>query len=79
MRHPVHIDQEHNDAIRAEVEERLRIILSLRSPQKLPGRIRHLIDRLAEQDHQIEMKTSPSIVPSDNEGWLRRLLAGRLR
>jgi len=58
MRHPLHIDQEHNDAIRAEVGERLGIILSLRSPQKLPGRIPHLIDRLAEEDREIEMQTS---------------------
>jgi hypothetical protein len=79
MRHSLDIDQEHNDAIRAEVGERLGIILSLRSPQKLPGRIRHLIDRLAEQDHQIEMQSSPAIVPTGDEGWLHRLLAGRLR
>jgi hypothetical protein len=39
--------------------------------------IRHFIDRLDE--HEIEMKTSPSIVPSRDEGWLRRLLAARLR
>jgi hypothetical protein len=79
VRHPLHIDQEHNDAIRAEVGERLGIILSLQSRQKLPGHIRHLIDRLAEQDHQIELQTSPSIVPSRDEGWLCRLLVGRFR
>jgi hypothetical protein len=77
MRHSLDIDQEHSDA--AEVGERLGIILSWRSPQKLPGRIRHLIDRLAEQDHQIEMQSAPSIVPSRDEGWLNRLLADRLR
>ena len=79
MRYPLHFDHEHNDAVRAEVGERLGIILSLRSPQKLPGRIRRLLDRLAEQEHEIEMQSSPSIAPSGNEGWLRRLLAGRLR
>jgi hypothetical protein len=79
VRHSLDIDREHHDAIRAEVGERLGIILSLRSPQKLPGRIRHLIDRLAGRDHQIEMQTLPSIVPSGDEGWLRRLFAGRLR
>jgi hypothetical protein len=73
MQHPLHIDQEHNDTIRAEVGERLGIILRLRNPSRLPGRVRHLLDRLAEQDHQIEMETSPSIVPPENEGWLRRL------
>jgi hypothetical protein len=55
MRHPLHIDQEHNDAIRAEIGERLGIFLRLGNPQKLPRRIRYLIDRLAEQDRQIEM------------------------
>ena len=75
----LHIDQEHNDTIRAEVGKRLGIILGLGNPPKLPGRVRHLLDRLAEQDDQIEMKTSPAIVPSENEGWVRRLLASRFR
>jgi hypothetical protein len=79
MQYPLHMDQEHNDTIRAEVGERLRIILRLGNRPKLPVHVRHLLDRLAEQDHQIEMKTSPSIVPSKNEGWLRRLLASRFR
>ena len=56
MRHSLDIDQEHNDAIRAEVGERLGIILSLRSPQKLPGRIRRLLGRLAEQDNELKME-----------------------
>ena len=79
MQHPLPIDQEHNDTIRAEVGERLGIILRLGNRPKLPGRVRRLLDRLAKQDHQIEMETSPSIVPSENQGWLRRLLAGRFR
>ena len=79
MRHPLDIDQEHNNAIRAEVGERLRIILWLRTKQKMPRPIRHLLDRLAEMDHEIAMKPSPSIVPSKNEGWLYKLFAGRLR
>ena len=71
------LDHEHNDAIRAEVGERLGI---LRKPEKLPTRFRHLIDRLAKLDYKIEKKKKvPSIVPSGEEGWLRRLLAGRLR
>jgi hypothetical protein len=77
MQHPLHIDQGHNDTIRAEVGERLGIILRLGGRPKLPGRVRHLLDRLAEQDHEIE--TSPSVVPSENEGWVRRLLASRFR
>jgi hypothetical protein len=79
MRHPLHIDQEHNNIIRAEVSERLRIILRLARPTKVPQRVRHLLNRLAKLDHEIENKTSPSIVPSANEGWVRRLLASRFR
>jgi hypothetical protein len=72
------LEHEHNDAIRAEVGERLGI---LRKPEKkLPTRFRHLIDRLAKLDYKIEKeKKLPPIVPSGEEGWLRRLLAGRLR
>jgi hypothetical protein len=77
MQHPLHIDQEHNDTIRAELGERLGIILRLGNRPKLPRRVRQLLDRLAEQDHRIEMETSPSIVPSENEGWVRRLFASR--
>jgi hypothetical protein len=77
MPHPLHIDQEHNNAIRAEVGERLRIIFRLAGRQKVPQPIRYFINRLDE--HEIEVKTSPSIVPSEKEGWLRRLLASRLR
>ena len=79
MRHPLHIDQEHNNIIRAEVGERLRIILRLARPTNVPQRIRHLLHRLAKLDHEIENKTSPSIVPSPNEGWVRRLFASRFR
>ena len=72
-----HIDNEHNGAIRAEIGERLG---TLRKPEKLTTRFRHLIDRLAKLDYKIERKKKlPSIVPSRDEGWLRRLLAGRLR
>jgi hypothetical protein len=75
---PLPIDDEHNNAIRAEVGERLRIILYLEGRQKVPRPIRQSLDRLAEVDHGIELKT-PSIVPSENEGWLRRLLQRRFR
>jgi hypothetical protein len=76
---PLPIDEEHNNAIRAEVGERLRVILHLEGRQKVPRPIRQSLDRLAEVDHGIELKTSPSIVPSENEGWLRRLLPRRFR
>jgi hypothetical protein len=79
MPHPLHLDEEHNDAIRAEVGERLRLIFRLEGRQKVPRSIRQSIDRLAEVDHGTELKTSPSIVPSENEGWLRRLLPRRFR
>jgi hypothetical protein len=79
MPHTLHIDEEHNNAIRAEFGERLRIILWLEGRQKVPRPIRQSLDRLVEVDHGIELKTSPSIVPSENEGWLRRLLPRRFR
>ena len=62
------LDHEHNEAIRAEIGERLG---TLRKPEKLPTRFRHLIDRLAKVDYKIEKKTV-------DVGWLRRLLT-RLR
>jgi hypothetical protein len=73
------IDEEHNNAIRAEVGERLRIILWLAGRQKVPRPIRQSLDRLAETDHEIELKESPSIAPSQDDGWLRRLLPKRFR
>jgi len=74
MPYPLHIDEEHNKAIRAEVGERLRIFLWMAGRQKVPPQIRQSIDRL-----DVMLKTSPSIVPSENEGWLRRLLPRRFR
>jgi aromatic ring-cleaving dioxygenase len=74
MPYPLHIDEEHNKAIRAEVGERLRIFLWMAGRQKVPNHIRQSIDRL-----DVKRKTSPSIVPWENEGWLRRLLPRRFR
>jgi hypothetical protein len=79
MPHPLQIDDEHNNAIRAEVGERLRIILWLEGRQKVPRPVRQSLDRLAEVDHVVELKTSPSIVLSENEGRLRHLLPRRFR
>jgi hypothetical protein len=79
MRHTLHIDEEHIKAILAEVGERLRLIIRLEGRQKVPRRIRQSMDRLAEVDDGTELKTSPSILPSENEGWLRRLLPRRFR
>ena len=77
MRHTLHIDEEHIKAILAEVGERLRIILWMAGRQKLPRPLRQSLDRLAEVDDKNELKTSPSIVPAENEGWVRRLLPRR--
>ena len=74
MRPTLNIDEQHINAILAEVGERLRIIFWLEGRQKVPRPIRQSIDRLAEVEHRTELKTSPSIVPLENEGWLRRLL-----
>ena len=79
MPYPLHIDEEHNKAIRAEVGERLRIFLWMAGRQKVPRPIRQSLDRLAGVDQDIGLKASPSIVPSENEGWLRRLLPRRFR
>ena len=79
MRHTLHIDDEHIKAILAEVGERLRIILWMEGRLKVPRPIRQSLDRLAEVDDGTKLKTSPSIVPSENEGWLRRLLPRRFR
>ena len=79
MPYPLYIDEEHNKAIRAEVGERLRIILWLAGRPKVPRPIRESLDRLAGVDAEIALKTSPSIVPSENDGWLRRLLPRRFR
>jgi hypothetical protein len=73
MRSLLHIDPRHNAAIRAEIGERLRIILGLSRPQKVPVDIRQPLDCLAERDSQIDMKPS-AIVQSPNKSWLRRLL-----
>ena len=75
MRHTLHIDEEHIKAILAEVGERLRLIRR----KKVPRPIRQSIDRLDELDRETELKTSPSTVPLENEGWLRRLLPRRFR
>jgi hypothetical protein len=78
MPHPLHIDEEHNNYIRAEVGERLRVMFALAGRQKVPRPIRQSLDRLAELDRKIELKSSPSMVPSD-DGWLSRLLPKRFR
>ena len=79
MPHPLHIDEEHNNSIRAEVGERLRVMFRLAGRQKVPRPIRQSLDRLAELDQKIELKSSPSMVPSEGDGWLSRLLPKRFR
>jgi len=79
MRHTLHVDEEHIKAILAEIGERLRIIFWLEGRWRVPRPIRQSLDRLAEIDHEIELKPSPSIAPSENEGWLSRVLPKRFR
>ena len=62
-----------------EVGRRLRTLYELAGRQKLPRYIRLLIDRLVEQEQEIEREKQPTIAPLRYEGWLRRLFAGRLR
>ena len=50
MPRPIQIDQEQNLAIRTEVAERLRTMLSLEGRRRVPRSIRQSIDRLAELD-----------------------------
>ena len=81
MPHPIQIDDRQNLAIRTEVAERLRTMHSLEGRQRVPRPIRQSIDRLAKLDHQIQIKPEawPPLVPSENVGWLKRLLSRRFR
>lgn len=63
MRGSLMLDQVHNNAIRAELGDRLAIILSGEQP-KLPPRVQRLLDRLSRLDDETEIQNSPSIVPS---------------
>lgn len=64
MRSSLKLDQNHNDAIRAEVGDRLRTILRPEEQGKFPSRFQHLLDRLSKLDDEIERTNSPSIVPT---------------
>jgi hypothetical protein len=48
-RNVLKLDAEHNSAVRAEIAERLRILLSKDQPRPSP-RIQHLLDRLSKLD-----------------------------
>jgi len=48
-RNALHLDPDHNSAIRAEIGERLRVLLSKEQP-KAPPRVQHLLDRLNKLD-----------------------------
>jgi hypothetical protein len=77
MANPNHFSAEHNKAIRAAVGERLSVILALAGRQRVPRPIRQSLDRLEERE--LGIKTSPSIVPPQKEGWLRWLSPKRFR
>ena len=49
MRSSLKLDQHHNAAIRAEMGDRLRIILLSRELPKLPVRVQHLLDHLDDE------------------------------
>jgi hypothetical protein len=48
MRKALNLDTDHNAAIRAEIGERLRAMLSNEQPP--PPRVQHLLDRLRTSD-----------------------------
>ena len=48
-RNALDLDADHNSAIRAEIGERLRILLSQEQPRP-PPRVQHLLDRLNTLD-----------------------------
>lgn len=63
------LDSEHCQAICEEVGERLRVLLD-REAGELPPRLRSLLDRLAELDHE-----APSIVPAIDDVTVRSIAA----
>ena len=52
MRSFLKLNSDYNDAIRAEIGDRLRMLLSKEQP-RLPSRIQHLLDRLSRLDATI--------------------------
>ena len=48
-RNDLNLDAHHNSAIRAEIGERLRVLLSNEQPGP-PPRVQHLLDRLSKLD-----------------------------
>jgi len=63
MRSSLKLDEHHNAAIRAEMGDRLRIILRSRELPKLPARVQRLLDHLRRLDVETEAGNSPPIVP----------------
>ena len=63
MRSSLKLDEHHNAAIRAEMGDRLRIILLSRELPKLPARVQRLLDHLRRLDVETEAGNSPPIVP----------------
>jgi hypothetical protein len=49
MRNALNLNPDHNAAMRAEIGERLRVLLSKEQPGPSP-RIQHLLDRLSALD-----------------------------
>jgi hypothetical protein len=75
------LDAKHNQAIRDEIADQLRALLS-REPTTVPPQLRQLLWRLERpDDHHAATEASPSTVPAIATGlagraggWLHRLL-----
>jgi len=71
------LEAKHNQAIREEIGERLRILLSREQPS-MPDHLRPLLRRLAKMERRFAIRVSPSIMP-DLPPQLRRTVTGRAR
>ena len=81
----MNLEPKDNQAIREEIGDRLRILLSRESPA-VPPRLRRLVRRFEEMDRALVGQATPSIVPDtpsgfskvfENrsvKGWLNRLV-----
>lgn len=75
MTKAIDLDAKHNQAIRHEIADRLRALLS-REASTLPPRLHELLWRLDGPDgHHAAGEASPSTTPAGRAGgWLHRLL-----
>lgn len=70
----MHLDAKHNQAIRNEIADRLRALLS-REPSTVPPRLRQLLWRLDRPDDRRAVgEASPSGLAGRAGGWLHGFL-----